>query len=124
MIFVKSAFLEKYQKLINFEWIFGGPSDQNSNKIAKKFVYFFDVVFMPLFVANSLDFGRSEEDPERPGAVPRAFSERPERLPERLRRILGHPGAFGFDFWSILDGFLNDFRSIFDEFLLDFLVDF
>ena len=71
-----------------------------------------------------MDFGRSEEAPERPGAVPRAFPERPERLPERLRRILGHPGASGVDFWSIFDGFLDDFRSIFDKFLIDFSVDF
>ena len=107
-----------------FGWIFGGPSDQNSNKIAYKFVYFFDAVFLTSFLANLIDFGRFEEAPERPGAAPRAFPERPERLPERLRRILGHPGASGVDFSSIFDGFLVDFRSIFNGFFIDFSVDF
>ena len=106
--------MEKYQKLIDFERIFGGPSDQNSNKIAKKFVYFFDAVFMTFLGAILMDFGRFETLSEGPGAVPSAFPERPERHPERLRRILGHPGASRVDFSSILDGFLDDFRSIFD----------
>ena len=79
---------------------------------------------MMFFGGTLIDFGRSEEARERPGAVPRAFPERPERLPERLRRILGHPVASGVDFSSIFDGFLNDFHSIFNEFLIDFSVDF
>ena len=79
---------------------------------------------MTFFGGNLIDFGRSEEAPERPGAVPRAFPERPERLPERLRRISGYPVASGVDFSSIFEGFLNDFRLIFDQFLIDFSGDF
>ena len=71
-----------------------------------------------------MDFGRFETLSERPGVVPSAFPERPERHPERLRRILGLPGASGVDFSSILDGFFNDFRSIFDEFFNDLSIDF
>ena len=53
---------------------------------------------MTFLGAIFMDFGRFEEASERPGAVPSAFPERPERLPERLRRILGHPGASWVDF--------------------------
>ena len=53
---------------------------------------------MTFLGGNFIDFGRSEEAPERPGAVPGAFPERPERLSERVRRIMGFPGASGVDF--------------------------
>ena len=53
---------------------------------------------MTFFGGNLIDFGRSEEAPERPGAVPGAFPERPEPLPERLQRFLGYPVASWVDF--------------------------
>ena len=54
----------------NFEWIFGGTSNQNSNEIAYKFVYFFDAVFMTFLGAILMDFGRFETPSERPGSDP------------------------------------------------------
>ena len=57
MIFTKSAFSIKIQKTLNFHSIFGGQSEENSNKNRFKDALFFSIAFSTFFLGFGLRFG-------------------------------------------------------------------
>ena len=57
MIFTKSAFSTKIQKTMNFHSIFGGQSEENSNKNPCKKALFFSIAFSAFSLRFWLRFG-------------------------------------------------------------------